>query len=105
MTNKVEDYQNFAKDQLGLGTAFSSSFVKNLQTIAAETSDYSKNTFKDGVSFFEKLRGAKSVESAIEIQSDYAKGSYAAFVAQIKKLNEFYSSLGKQPIQAVIPKD
>ena len=107
MTNNVEDFQKFSKDQISAETTSSSSFVNNLQTIAAETTDYSKKAFEDGAAFLEKLRGVKSVESAIQVQSDYAKASYDAFIAQATKVGELYSKLGKEafkPAEALIAK-
>ena len=38
--------------------------------------DYSKKAFEDGTRAFEQLIGAKSVEQAIEIQSQYAKKAF-----------------------------
>src|ERR1700730_1814450 len=43
----------------------------------------------------EKLLGAKSLETVIQIQSEYAKTSYAAFVAQTAKMGELHSNLAK----------
>ena len=39
--------------------------------------------------------GAKSFKTVIQIQSEYAKTSYAAFVAQAFKMGELYSNLAK----------
>ena len=54
-------------------TTSSFSLAKGWQTIAGETSEYSKKSFENGSSFFEKLLGAKSFESSIQVQSEYAK--------------------------------
>ena len=40
----------------------------------------------------EKLLGAKSFETVIQIQSEYAKTAYTAFVAQAAKMGELHSS-------------
>ena len=44
----------------------------------------------------EKLFGAKSLDKAIEIQTDYAKTAYEGFVAQATKIGELYSDLAKE---------
>jgi hypothetical protein len=41
----------------------------------------------------EQLVGAKSVEQAIEVQSQYVKTAYEAHVAEMTKLGEMYTSL------------
>ncbi len=107
MANTLEDFQKFGKAQLESATSSSSSFVKGLQTIAAETTDYSKKTLESGSAFLEKLLGSKSLETAIQLQSEYAKASYADFVAQATKMGELYSSLAKEafkPVELAIAK-
>jgi hypothetical protein len=49
----------------------------------------------------EKLLGAKSYDTAIQIQSEYWKTSYAGFVAQATKIGELYSSLAKEAFKPV----
>jgi hypothetical protein len=43
----------------------------------------------------EKLLGAKSFETVIQIQSEYAKTAYADYVAQATKMGELHSNLAK----------
>ena len=64
-----------------------------LQTIAVEATDYSKKSIENGSAFVEKLLGAKSFESVIRIQSEYANTSYAGFVAYLTKISKLYSKL------------
>ena len=49
----------------------------------------------------EKLLGAKSYDTAIQIQSEFWKTSYASFVAQATKIGELYSSLAKEAFKPV----
>ena len=58
--------------------------------------DYSKKVFEQGTAATEKLIGAKSLEKAIEVQSDYVKSSYEGFVAEATKLGELYADLAKE---------
>jgi hypothetical protein len=48
---------------------------------------------EDGARTLEQLVGAKSVEQAIEVQSQYVKTAYEAHVAEMTKLGEMYTSL------------
>jgi hypothetical protein len=66
-----------------------------LQAIVAEATEYSKKSIDDRLIFVEKLLGAKSLETVIRIQSDFAKTSYEGFVEQTKKMGELYSDLAK----------
>ena len=40
--------------------------------------------------------GAKSVEKALEVQSEYFKSSYEGFVAEATKLGELFVDLAKE---------
>jgi hypothetical protein len=66
-----------------------------MQTIAAEATDYSKQAFENGTQTLEKLSSAKSLEKAFEIQTDFARSSYEAFIAQATKMNELYADLAR----------
>ena len=61
---------------------------KGFQTLAAEMMEYSKAAFDDAVRTWEKLIGVRSLEQAIQIQSDYAKRVYENHMAELKKLGE-----------------
>ena len=80
---------------------------KGVQAIATEVADYSKKSFEHGTATLESLLGAKSLEKAIEIQSDYVKTAYEGFVAQSSKLGELYTDLAKEtykPLEGMIAK-
>jgi len=66
------------------------------EAIAAETIDYSKKSLANGSALVEKLLGAKSFERVIYIRSEYARTSYADFVAYLKKIGELNSKLADE---------
>ena len=83
-----------------------SSFSTTLQAIFAEGADYTKKSVESRLAVVEKLLGCKSLETVIQIQSEYAKTAYAAFVAQAAKMGELHSSLAKaafNPAELAIP--
>ena len=47
----------------------------------------------------EKLLGAKSVETAMQIQTEYAKTAYEGFVAKATKINEIFAKLATEAIK------
>jgi len=61
---------------------------KGFQALAAEMMEYSKAAFDDAVRTWEQLIGVRSLEQAIQIQSDYAKRVYENHMAELKKLGE-----------------
>ena len=70
-------------------------FTTTLQAIFAEGADYTKKSVESRLAVVEKLLGAKSLDTVVQIQSEYAKTSYAAFVAQATKMGELHSNLAK----------
>ncbi len=69
--------------------------------------DYSKKAFEDSASTVEKLMAAKSVDKAMEIQTDYMKSAYEGFVAQATKFGELYADLAKdayKPLEGMVAK-
>ena len=73
---------------------------KGFQAIAAEVTDYSKTAFEDATRAFQQLVSAKSAEQAFEIQSQYAKKAYDAYIAQVSKLGEMWVDLARESLQA-----
>lgn len=96
-----EEIQKFGKQQIEAVTARTTLFAKGLQEIGAEATDYSKNAFAASSAVVEKLLGAKTVESAIQIQTDFAKSAYEGFVAQATKISELYTKLAKEAFKPV----
>ena len=96
MVKNIDDMQKFGKDNMDATMKSFGALSKGFQAIAVEVADYSKKMFEDSTAATEKLIGAKSLEKAIEVQSDYVKSSYESFVAEATKLGELYADLAKE---------
>jgi hypothetical protein len=81
--------------ELNAATTKLHSFGTIIEEIFAEATKYTKKSVDNRLAFVEKLVGAKSLDTVIQIQSEYAKTSYADFVAQGTKMGELYSNLAK----------
>ncbi len=107
MIKNIEDVQKLSKDNMDATMKSFGMLSKATQAIATEVADYSKKSFEDGTKVMEKLLGAKSIDKAIEIQTDYAKTAYEGFVAQATKIGELYADLAKEtykPFEAYVAK-
>jgi len=96
MVKNFEDLQQVSKENMEVTMKSAESMSKGAQAIATEVADYSKKAFEDGSAMLEKLFGVKSLEKAIELQSEYAKTSYEGFVAKATKIGELYADLAKE---------
>jgi len=107
MTNNFDEFEKFGKGQIEAASMAAASLAKGFQTIAAETTDYSKKSLEANSAYVEKLLGAKSLDAAIQIQSEYAKSAYEGFVTQATKIGELYTDLAKEafkPVESMIAK-
>jgi hypothetical protein len=104
---KVEDIQSYGKEQLEQVVSSASGLQSGLHAIATAYGDYTKKSFEDTKAFVEKLQGVKSLDKAIEAQSEFAKSSYETFVADSQKIAGLYGDLAKQafkPIDGLVAK-
>jgi len=74
---------------------------KGFQTLAAEMMEYSKAAFDDAIRTWEQLIGVRSLEQAIQIQSDYAKRVYENHMAELKKLGEMTVGMARDASKPV----
>src|SRR5436305_10119291 len=93
---KVEEIQQYGKEQFETAVASANTLQSGFQAIAAAYGDYTKKSFEDGKSFVEKLAGVKSLDKAIELQTEYAKSAYETFVAESPEIAELYTDLATQ---------
>ena len=96
MLKNFDELQKLGKDNMDIAMKSFGAVSKGMQAIAVEVADYSKKSFEEGSAAAEKLFGAKSLETAIEIQSDYAKTAYEGFVAGATRIGELCADLTKE---------
>ena len=104
---KVEELQQYGKEQFDAAVASANTFSSGFQAIATAYGDYTKKSFEDTKSFVEKLSGVKSMDKAIEVQTEFAKSAYETFVAESQKIGALYSDLAKQaykPVEGLVAK-
>ncbi len=97
----IEDFQDFSKKQLEAIACASQTWTQGLQDLATESTDYAKKAFAAGSATFEKLLGARCVEAAVQIQTDYAKEAYEGFVAEASKFSELYTKVASDAMKPV----
>jgi hypothetical protein len=107
MMIKIEDVQQYGKEQFDTVVASATTVQNGLHAIASAYGDYTKKSIEDTKSFVEKLSGVKSLDKALEIQTEYAKSSYETFVTETQKITGLYTELAKQtlkPMEGLIAK-
>lgn len=78
---------------------------KNFQALAAEIMNYSKTAFDDAMRTWEQLISVKSLDQAMQIQSDYARRVYENHMAELSKLGEITTGMvrdSSKPVEEAI---
>lgn len=104
---KFDDANLYGKEAMDTLLKSYSAAAKGFQAIAAETAEYSKKTYEANLAHVEALMSVKSLESAIELNTGFAKSMVEGYLAELNKLGEMYSDIAKQtyaPAQAVATK-
>lgn len=104
---KVEDIQNYGKEHMETVAASASNVQSGVQAIATAYGEYAKKSFEDTKSFVEKLSGVKSLDKALEAQTEFARSSYESFVAEAQKIAGLYTDVAKQafkPYEGLVAK-
>ncbi len=96
MANQMEDMRNMGKTQMEQMSSTIASMTRGLQAIATETTEYSKRSLESTSALVEKLVGVKSIDTAIQLQSEFAKAQFEGFMAQASKMGELYKNMSKE---------
>jgi hypothetical protein len=106
MNQQFETIQKFGKNSFEANLKTLAALAEGAQALAAHTTDYVTKSLEQSSTTFEKLAGARSIDKAVEVQTDYAKQAYEGFVAQSEKTRELYAQLAKRVFdryQAQVP--
>ena len=107
MMFKIEDIQNYGKEQFDTAIASATDVQNGLNAIASAYGDYTKKSCQDTNSFVEKLSGVKSLDKVLEAQTEYATTVYETFVGESQKIAALYNDLAKQlvkPLETMVAK-
>ena len=68
---------------------------KGVETINTELYSYSKDAIEESIAAGKAILGSKSVHEAFELQTDYAKSAFEAYVGELTKFSELLTSTTK----------
>lgn len=101
MTPAFEDMQKVAKDNMDAAVRAFGSFTKNAQVFSTEAADYAKKSYEANAAHLERLFGVKTLDKAVELNTEYAKQAYEGFVAQSTKMSNLYADFAKEAMRPV----
>jgi phasin family protein len=75
---------------------------KGVETLQSEIYSFSKQSVEESIAATKALMSTKSIHEAFELQTDFAKSAFDAYVGQMTKLSEILFSTAKgafEPLQ------
>lgn len=90
------DIQKMGKENVEAAMASFGAVSKGAQSAAAEVADFAKRSFEQGSATVEKLAGVRTLDKAVEIQTEYLKSSYESLVAQASKFGALYANVARE---------
>jgi hypothetical protein len=106
MVNGFEDVQKVGQENMNRALESFGALSRGWQTLADETAEYSKKAFEASAAHVEKLLAAKSLDVAVEAQTDFVRSSYETAVGQAARFGELYLGLVKdatKPFEGLVP--
>ncbi len=98
----VKNYDQFlgyGKDTVEACVKSANAAGKGAETLHNEIYAYSKQSIEDSIAVAKALLGSKSVHEAFELQTDYAKTAFDAYVSELTKLSELVVSTTKETFE------
>jgi len=96
MHGNFEAIQNMSKTNLDATMKSFGVLSSSVQAITTEMTNFAKRSYENNTKAMEKLFGVKSLDKAIEVQSEYAKAVYEDYTTQATKLGKLYTDLAKE---------
>ncbi len=103
----TEEFQKTGQDNYDAMLRSYGELNEGFQAIAKRWAEFSKQSFEDATRAWEQMIGAKSMEQAFKIQSDYARKAHENWMAEMAKMGEMYKSTATdayKPVEQVMTK-
>jgi phasin family protein len=84
-------------DAVPIATSVSvDSLLTGFQSIANAYRDYTRRSLEETMCFVEKLAGVRSLDKAVEVQSEFAKQACETFLVDSQRIWRLYSEIARQ---------
>jgi phasin family protein len=99
VVRNLEEAQAFGRDNLDAVSSSTAAMARGLQNVAAQVADYSRQSFEQSADALQKVLGAKSFTTVFEIQQEYARKAFDAYLGGLTKVNEICLAAAKEAMQ------
>ena len=96
-----EDMNEFAKGNVEAVVESARIYAKGLETLGQDAAAFAKKSFEDATAAFKTLSTVKSPTEFLKLQSDYARTSFDALVAETSRSTEKMVKLASEVAQPI----
>jgi phasin family protein len=97
----MSEASSFGKQNVEAFMASAAAAQKGIETISARTVAFQKQAIESNVAAAKSLMTCKSVQEFVEKQSQFAKTSFEAYVAELTAVSELVSGVTKDALQPI----
>lgn len=95
----LNTFADFQKESLEAVMASAGAFAKGVEKLTAEQTAFSKAAFEDTVANAKAAAASKTVQEAIELNSDFVRTSIEKNLGQINKVADIWSETTKGAVE------
>jgi phasin family protein len=93
------EISTFGKENLEAWVASTTVTQKGVEALSARAVAYSKQALETHVAVTKSLMGVKSVQEAVEKQTEYARFAFDSYVAELNKMSELMAGYAKDAMK------
>ncbi|GJL92870.1 phasin family protein [Hyphococcus sp.] len=95
----VSSFADFQKESLNALMASASAFTKGFEKLSAEQAAFTKASFEDTVATAKAASASKTLQEAIELNSEFIRGSVEKNLGQINKVADICAAATKETVE------
>lgn len=95
MMKSISSMTDFQKETFEAFMESAQTLNKGVEAMSAEALGFSKKQMEDGVAIAKTASSAKSLHDLIEVNTDFVKTSFEAYVGQLNKMSDLATSAVK----------
>jgi len=89
------------KKNLEAVVASATAAQKGVEALSAQTVAYGKKSWEDGVAAAQSLAQARSVQEALELQTNWAKSAAETYLAEVTRMTEVFTASVKDSFKPI----
>ncbi len=98
-TKNYEKLFGYGRDTVEAYFKAANAAGKGFETLNSQIYAFSKQSIEDSMATAKALMSTKSVHEALELQTDFAKTAFDAYVGEMTKVGEIVSATAKETIE------